>query len=1082
MSMVGTFDGFTAARLGIYAAQHGLRVTGNNVANINTMGYTRQRADQVSFKVGANDIYKSFYDNHVGSGALVTSISQLRDPYLDIRFRNASNDTYHYDTWLSGMQNIASILDEVGKGDNQDGLIYKAIQDLAEKLRSYSANPTSLNDRLVRNSADSLTLLFHNAADRLEKLYNETVNEFNEDVSAVNEILTNIRDLNKTIREAEIHGDAALEMRDERNRQIDALSQYLDIKVQYSFEDVGGGIQVEKLTIKLNNANPDDSVHTDESVLVDGIYATQLSVPKELPARNTYGGQYWYLKGFTYLKKIAADEDALKQYFDENGLKMKDFLKTETTEDGTYYIVGTKIKGDASTKEVPIVNEHIDDEDSYLKGYEYIIKIPVDDADPDEQQALDDFLLGHDGLNKEDLIKSEDGKYFIIGTHEQDEASKEEVPIDNEYDDPYLAGYDYIIKIPVEDTDTLEQYLNDIKLSDLLLTQNPYIEETADGEEESRIYFLFGTNNPDEDGLYTEPNENFTLQLGKLLNSKGEEWKTHTTAWVELTSKQAPSKAVYTYPIDFNVDDINGLTFKIANANGSVTEYTVGEADDTGEVVPTDKAELLQFIANKLNNTDPKRYPGYTISSNGESLIFTADKPGAVGSDAEGVPAEPPKLEVTTDTGDPGWIYIDPDKVTEKPGYLPDDMGTVETDEHGNVTKTVNYVQVDGKWYQLTIGTQYTYDVVLDDNDIHGILQAERELLTEEGEFSSEKDVAIDEGALTKRGIPYYMKSLDLLAQKFAKAYNQLNSGYAYNQDGNYIDETGYPLMLEDSPVSVDGKLTDGQLQSLIDSGYFLMNDLGQPIDKDGSLILGDDGQPLGYFRADKDGNAIDKDGNYISVDDNGVPMKADTLSFDENGKPSIDEGAYEKLVSDFDSWLDENGWKLGGDLFTNLDGTSTTGITAKTISISHGWSNGLWNLVPTFKMLFTDSGGLTHSTQNDNADHMVAMIDNALTYNPRDLDGSDAIGPELFTGSFNDMLSNMMSVEGEDASITNVRLTTYATTLTELDYGREGVSGVDLNDEAMNMITYSKAMSAAMRVMTTIDEMLDRLINNTAV
>ena len=98
MSMVGTFDGFTAARLGLYAAQHGLRVTGNNVANINTIGYTRQRTDQSSFKVGANDIYKSFYDNHVGSGALVTSISQLRDPYLDIRYRNASTDTYHYDT------------------------------------------------------------------------------------------------------------------------------------------------------------------------------------------------------------------------------------------------------------------------------------------------------------------------------------------------------------------------------------------------------------------------------------------------------------------------------------------------------------------------------------------------------------------------------------------------------------------------------------------------------------------------------------------------------------------------------------------------------------------------------------------------------------------------------------------------------------------------------------------------------------------------------------------------------------------------------------------------------------------------
>ena len=112
----------------------------------------------------------------------------------------------------------------------------------------------------------------------------------------------------------------------------------------------------------------------------------------------------------------------------------------------------------------------------------------------------------------------------------------------------------------------------------------------------------------------------------------------------------------------------------------------------------------------------------------------------------------------------------------------------------------------------------------------------------------------------------------------------------------------------------------------------------------------------------------------------------------------------------------------------------------------------------------------------------MVTLIDAALSYNPRDLEGSDAIGPLLISGSFNDMLSNMMAVQGEDASITSIRLTTSAGILNEVDYSRDGVSGVDLNDEAMNMVTYQKAMTAAMRVMTTIDEMLDRLINNTGI
>ena len=46
--MNGTFGAFGVARLGIYAAQSGLDVTGNNITNINTAGYTRQRLDLVS--------------------------------------------------------------------------------------------------------------------------------------------------------------------------------------------------------------------------------------------------------------------------------------------------------------------------------------------------------------------------------------------------------------------------------------------------------------------------------------------------------------------------------------------------------------------------------------------------------------------------------------------------------------------------------------------------------------------------------------------------------------------------------------------------------------------------------------------------------------------------------------------------------------------------------------------------------------------------------------------------------------------------------------------------------------------------
>ena len=139
MGTIGTFDSFTTARLGIYAAQHGLRVTGNNISNLNTDRYTRQRVDQKSFKTGGNDMYRSIF-----------GINQVRDPYLDIRYRNTASDVGYTQTMLNGLKEIADTLDEVGKGSGEDGLLYAQLQDLADSLRRLDADPTKSNDTLVR--------------------------------------------------------------------------------------------------------------------------------------------------------------------------------------------------------------------------------------------------------------------------------------------------------------------------------------------------------------------------------------------------------------------------------------------------------------------------------------------------------------------------------------------------------------------------------------------------------------------------------------------------------------------------------------------------------------------------------------------------------------------------------------------------------------------------------------------------------------------------------------------------------------------------------------------------------------------
>lgn len=843
MGTIGTFDGFTTARLAIYAAHKGLSVTGHNIANLNTSGYTRQVIDQVSLKVGANDMYRSQLDNHVGTGVLVTGINQIRDPYLDIRFRNTSSDVGYYDKKLSGLQEIADILDEVGKGENKgDGLLYKQLCELADSLRALGEGPNSDDDTLTRASASALVSLFRDYASKLQGQLEDTKDEYHQSISSVNEILTNIRNLNSDIRQNEIFGDSALELRDERNRQIDELSKYMKINVTYSMEDVGAGKQVEKLTITLGDANPDDSIPTDTTLLIDGIYGAQIDSPPQLPVLNPDFGKR-----------------------DEN---------TNTP----------------------------------LAGSEFL-------------------YLDENGAPTNDINK----------------AAKKENP-------------------------------------------------------------------------------NYLVTVSKLLDSKGREWEDSKTTWTEAANGTPGVKAIYELPItstgwvDGNELEIGGKVFKIG-AGGAIS---VADANDP--------AKMAAFLAKNLKSDD------YTIGVNGAKLVFTAKKAGAVpGNGAAQSPSVTFKpgqgSGATTGAITPGTATATTLGVDSIP---PTPIPPVTV---GNYTTTTSFVETDGKWYQVTTVTQHTNPVELHDNDLHGSLQAIRELLTEKGEFATQDDIDLDPSALIKRGIPYYQKSLDLLARQIAKQYNALNQGYMVNQNGNYIDKDGNELMLAEPdgtllPVSKNKGLTEGQKANLINN-YYMKDEKGDPI--------------------------LDADGN--------------------------------KII-DFDGWMkDNNAYKPegAGNLFSNRnDRDDDTEITASNISISHSWSSRAVKVVPTHVKLFPTGDkekddALANSTQSENISHMITMIDTKLIYDPKDLD-PDAKGDNIFNGSFNDMMSNTCTVLGNDRRDNNVKLNNSYTTQITIDTTRDGVSGVDLNDEAMNMMTYQKAYTAACRLMTAMDEALDRLINNTGI
>ena len=419
--MSSTFGCFSTARLGIYAAQKGLDVTGNNITNINTPGYTRQRLDQVSLVTTASDKYFSQYNTRVGQGVLTTGVSQIRDPGLDLLYRSAQAHVGSYGQMLSGLDDIASILDEVGKGDGEqdDGVILNQMNDLRDLIsQAITSGMDGGTDRLIYASAKALCRLFNKAANDLTELKGTYESYLEQDVSRVNTILTSIQELNVSIRNADIRGDEALELRDERNRLLDELSSYVKIDVKYSDENVGAGLVVEKLTVSLATG--------DKNTLVDGEYASQLSLGTVPMPNPDYDGV-----------------NVMDQFLDPNGNPTNDPALAAQILDDTYPVTVTGLKDLDGVLKPGAADAPLEDNDLYgsiqslreiltEKG-EYSTQNDVNTVDPDAaikrgipyyQMALDslakEFAEQMNALNTPGAGVSGEGALFSMGSNNND--------------------------------------------------------------------------------------------------------------------------------------------------------------------------------------------------------------------------------------------------------------------------------------------------------------------------------------------------------------------------------------------------------------------------------------------------------------------------------------------------------------------------------------------------------------------------------------------------------------------------------------------------------------------------------------
>lgn len=243
-----TFLGYKTATSALKVNQNMMDVVGQNISNVNTVGYTRQRLDINSVAFNTKNLRYGTTGVIIGQGVEASGVSQYRDSFLDLRYRTIAAKTGNEEVQLDALGHLETIFDEISK----DGLDAQ-FSDFVAQLHSLTSSPSDpVLEGVVRTSAQLLTQMFNDYSKQIDTVRNQQLNYLQDGaIVKVNQLMDNIAKLNKEIKENNISGNAALELNDERNMLIDELSSYLDIEVEISPLDIGGGKSIDLLTINL---------------------------------------------------------------------------------------------------------------------------------------------------------------------------------------------------------------------------------------------------------------------------------------------------------------------------------------------------------------------------------------------------------------------------------------------------------------------------------------------------------------------------------------------------------------------------------------------------------------------------------------------------------------------------------------------------------------------------------------------------------------------------------------------------------------------------------------------------------------
>lgn len=228
--------GFDIAKRGIMTAQKGLDISGQNLVNWDSDGYTRQRLEQVAVAPNVSATRYSYNRAGLaGQGVEINGISQTRDKFLDKRFREENAETGYYDKVNNLLGDIESTIDEL-KVNGDSGIRY-SLKEMMDSLSTFSKDAYSETyANIVMNTFKNMAQTLQQLSMKLDNVASQQKFDLSVSVQDFNQLVQKLAAVNKSI------GDdvgASLnphfgpnELLDERNLLLDELSKYGEIEVR----------------------------------------------------------------------------------------------------------------------------------------------------------------------------------------------------------------------------------------------------------------------------------------------------------------------------------------------------------------------------------------------------------------------------------------------------------------------------------------------------------------------------------------------------------------------------------------------------------------------------------------------------------------------------------------------------------------------------------------------------------------------------------------------------------------------------------------------------------------------------------